>query len=273
MRQQLSGLILVATLLLNSSIAFAMDSDGVAASRGDADHRAWAELLSEFTEDGRVDYRGLAQQPQLLRETLEQLESVDPADFAAWPTPARMAFWINAYNAYTIRWILDHYPTAGILDTVSPWRRLLGAPFNEPFIPLGALAGVNSKRLLSLSTIEHQILRKKFPDPRIHFAIVCASKSCPKLRNEPYSAARLDRQLDENARDFMRDTTKNRYDAGRRRLVVSKIFKWFRADFAAGGGPPGYFALYGPPSATAALATAAGPPTVVFGAYDWSLNE
>lgn len=254
MKLGLSGLVLAAALSLSSNIVFAVDDAGIGTSARDQEYAPWAVLLREFNHDGRVDYRGLAQRPQPLIETLAVLESIQVAEFAQWSAADRMAFWINAYNAYTIRWILNHYPTTGILDTVSLWKRALGSPFNETFIPLGALVGPRPQRLISLATIEHEVLRKKFHDPRIHFAIVCASKSCPKLRMEPYSAAGLDRELDENARDFMRDTTKNRYEAGRRQLVVSKIFKWFSADFDAGGGPTGFFLRFGPPEPAAALA-------------------
>ena len=154
---------------------------------------------------------------------------------------------------------------------------------NIAFIPLGHLAGLPGRApdmLVSLAEIEHQILRKRFDDPRIHFAIVCASRSCPKLRGTPYTAADVDRQLDENARDFMRDPAKNRWEARERRLLVSKIFRWFREDFEAGGGPTGYFARYGPFAPEAGTgqekSRSGGPgpdPPVAYLNYDWSLND
>jgi len=275
---RLIALALASALLLSSGSLCMAQSPSA-----DLTPNTWSRLLRNFSNDGRVDYAGLSRQPDLLKEYLAALESTEADAFVDWPSDQRLAFWINAYNAYTVRWILDHYPTDGILETVSLWRRALGAPFNIAFIPLGHLASLPDRTpdtLLSLADIEHQILRKRFDDPRIHFAIVCASRSCPKLRGTPYTAADIDRQLDENARDFLQDPSKNRWEARERRLLVSKIFRWFREDFEAEGGPAGYFARYGPfaaePGAVRESSDRGGPgpdPAVAYLDYDWSLND
>src|SRR4029434_9265868 len=134
--------------------------------------------------------------------------------------PQRIAFWINAYNAFTLRLILDHYPIASIRRI--GW--LPGAAFRERFIPMQGLKG----ETISLDDIENGTLRSAFREPRIHFALVCAARSCPPLRREAYRGADLDRQLDDQARIFLRDATKNRVDAATRTLYLSSIFKWFR---------------------------------------------
>ncbi len=265
--------VVFAVTMFAATAAFADETSAT----NEFDHAQWATVLSQFTIDGNIDYRRLAREPDALSRYLEQLEAIKRDDFATWSRDARMALWINAYNAYTVRWILDHYPTEGILETVPIWRRALGAPFSNRFIPLAELAAAQSgdaaaQPNISLSAIEHEILRKKFSEPRIHFAIVCASKSCPKLRDRPYTSAGLDLELDENARDFLRDPAKNRYDPGHNRLIVSKIFRWFDEDFEPGGGALGFYRRYGPESTVSALAASSAPASVEYGDYDWSLN-
>jgi hypothetical protein len=158
-----------------------------------------------------------------LDRTLRTLEAVDGASYREWTRAQQLAFWINAYNAYTVRLILDHYPVRSI-RSIGFWPL---AAFRTSFIPMKALTG----RQLSLNDIEHEVLRKRFREPRIHFAAVCASKGCPTLRSEAYRATELDRQLDESARAFLRDPSKNRFEERAATLYLSSIFKWFREDF------------------------------------------
>lgn len=190
----------------------------------DHSHAAWTNLLGRYVRDGFVDYAGLKKDGQAdLGAYLRSLESVCRGHYDTWTRERKLAYWINAYNAYTVRLILNHYPLASIRKI----GLLPGAAFREDFIPLTGLRG----KTLSLNDIEQEILRKDFSEPRIHFAIVCASKSCPTLRSEAYRAADLDRQLDEAARGFIRDSSKNRFDAASHKLYLSSIFKWFREDF------------------------------------------
>jgi len=224
----------------------------------DASHGAWSALLGRRVSDGWVDYAGWKRADQgALAGYLGSLEQVDRACFERFSERERLAFWINAYNAYTVRLILDHYPVKSI--------RSIGflpmAAFRSSFIHLHAHGG----GALSLNEMEHQILRKQFAEPRIHFAINCASKSCPQLRGEAYRAADLDAQLDDATRRFLLDRTKNRYDPTTRTLSVSSIFKWFHEDFEhAAGTVQGFVGRW--------LDGAAGARKIEYLDYDWSLN-
>ena len=143
-----------------------------------------------------------------------------------------------------------------------------GAAFRERFIPLQSLRG----QVLSLNDIEHEILRKELGEPRIHFAIVCASKSCPELRSEAYRAKTLDEQLTQAARSFISDPSKNRFDAAARTLRLSPIFDWFRADFERSSASlPAFVARYAEPAVATALSSG-GEVRIEFLDYDWSLN-
>jgi uncharacterized protein DUF547 len=228
----------------------------------DHDHAVWTTILGRFVRDGEVDYRRLQREGvPLLASYLDGLSSACADDYEHWTRAERLAFWINAYNAFTVKLVVDHYPIASIRRI--GW--LPGAAFREPFIPMPGLKGGT----VSLNDIEHGTLRADFREPRIHFALVCASRSCPMLRREAYRAADLDRQLDDQARSFLADPTKNRFDPMQNTLRLSSIFKWFRADFeAAAGSLPAYVGRYlSDPRATAPDVH------IAFLDYDWSLND
>jgi hypothetical protein len=202
----------------------------------------------------QVDYAGLARDRAALKGYLDSLSRVPRAEFDAWPKNERKAFLINAYNAFTVQKILTRWP-----DIASIWDfgKIFGNPFKDDFFTLfGAPT--------TLDGIEHGMLRKPgaYDDPRVHYAVNCASIGCPMLREEAYDAARLDAQLDEQAQRFLSDGTRNRFRDGR--LEVSKIFDWFREDFEP---YEKYFAQY-----AQALGYPGGPVPVAFLEYDWSLN-
>ncbi|MEO8601067.1 MAG: DUF547 domain-containing protein [bacterium] len=231
----------------------------------DHQHAAWNTIVARYVREGIVDYAGLKRSGlPALDGYLQSLESVCRRHYNTWTGEQKLAFWINAYNAYTVKLILDHYP----LKSIRSIGLLPGAAFRENFIPLQALRG----KVLSLNDIEHDILRKEFREPRIHFAIVCASKSCPELRNEAYRATTLDAQLTEAARRFVSDSSKNRFDAASRTLRLSSIFDWFREDFERSSQTlPAFVARYAEP-ATATALSSGGNVRVEFLDYDWSLN-
>jgi hypothetical protein len=212
-----------------------------------------------------VDYAALKRERQpALDAYLRSLESVERSELESWPRSDQLAFWIDAYNAYTVKLVLDHHPIRSIRSI----GVLPGAAFRKTFIPLERVAG----RKLSLDDIEHRILRERFRDPRIHFAIVCASRSCPVLRDEAYRGRDLDSQLDDAARSFLRDPARNRYGPASRTLFLSSIFKWFRGDFeAAAGSLPAFVARYADEPTAEALRR--GGVKIEFLDYDWSLNE
>ena len=232
-----------------------------ACTNADPAHAAWTAVMQRWAANGDVDYAGMKRegQPQL-DAYLATLAGTCGADYQNWTPQDRIAFWLNAYNAFTVRLILDNYPIASIRKI--GWLPL--AAFREKFIPMPGLKGAT----ISLDEIENGTLRTAFHESRIHFALVCASRSCPALRGEAYRGADLDRQLDDQARSFLRDPAKNRVDRAARTLYLSSIFKWFRADFeAAAGSLQAYVAPY--LDAGGEVSTY----DVEFLDYDWSLND
>ena len=230
----------------------------------DHSHAAWDALLRKHVvllEGGKASqlrYAGMAQERAALRQYLEGLSRVGEAEFQAWSPPQQVAFLINAYNAYTVEKILKRYPD---IRSVWDFGKFFGNPFRDEFF---SLLG----RKASLDAIEHGMLRPRYAEPRIHFALNCASVGCPMLREEAYVAPRLEQQLEEQAVRFLSDRSRNRYRDGR--LEVSMIFDWFREDFepreafllryaASLGVPPGL--------------SASSLPKLRFLDYDWSLND
>jgi hypothetical protein len=172
-----------------------------------------------------------------------------------------MAFLINAYNAFTVEKILARYPD---IRSIWDFGRLVGNPFKDEFFVL-----LGNRR--SLNWIEHETLRKRYREPRIHYAVNCASVGCPMLREEAYVGARLEAQLEQQARRFLSDRSRNRMRAGR--LEVSKIYEWFKEDFEPRAK---YFARYADLLADEPKdreAIAAGKVGARFLDYDWSLND
>ncbi|XVJ69704.1 MAG: DUF547 domain-containing protein [Rhizobacter sp.] len=198
----------------------------------DHQHSAWSVLLRKHVvviEGGKttqVRYAGFAADRASLQAYLSTLSSVNAAMFDAFTKPQQMAFLINAYNAYTVELILTRYPK---LASIKDLGSLLQSPWKKEFVPLLG-------KTLSLDGIEHEQLRQRgrFDDPRVHFAVNCASIGCPALREEAFVAERLDAQLEEQARRFMSDRSRNRWNGAKQQLEVSKIFDWYGEDFRLG---------------------------------------
>jgi hypothetical protein len=184
-------------------------------------HQQWDSLLQKHvTAEGWVDYDGFIKDSLDLRSYLNLLSENHP-DPGTWTNEERMAYWINAYNAFTVDLIIRHYPVESIKDIKS------GIPFVNT---VWDIKFINIQgQTYDLNNIEHGILRPKFDEPRIHFAVNCASVSCPKLMNRAYTAERLDQQLDQAARDFINDPSRNLIEQNH--LQLSKIFKWYAGDF------------------------------------------
>ena len=190
-----------------------------------------------------------------------KVASVAEPDFKRWTEPQQLAFLINAYNAYTLQLIIDHHPVKSIKDIGG----LLKGPWDQPVVRLFG-------RTLTLNHLEHEIIRKDYPDPRIHFALVCAARGCPPLRDEVYVADRLEEQLDDQARQFLATPAKNRVDAGTRTVYLSPIFKWYGADFEKKHGSVlAALQPYWPKASASALAQ--GGFKIRYTDYDWSLNH
>ncbi|MGE3311197.1 MAG: DUF547 domain-containing protein [Limisphaerales bacterium] len=233
-----------------------------ATSNGAPDHQTYARVLREFVRDARVDYAGLKARPGDLDAYLEELARVAPAEFARWPRGERLALLINLYNAQTLRLIVDHHPIAGIRKI----GLLPGSAWKRKVVRFGG-------RVTTLDDLEHGVIRREYQEPRIHFALVCAAKGCPPLRDEPYLPERLEDQLNDQARRFLAEAAKNRVDSSTRTLWLSPIFEWFEGDFTAGGTTiVEYVERYLPEAARREL-RAIPDLRVRYSDYDWSLNE
>ncbi|MBP92823.1 MAG: hypothetical protein CMC55_01765 [Flavobacteriaceae bacterium] len=179
-------------------------------------HSDFTDFLQKYvTDKGAVNYEQIKANNTELNAYLNQFIAVSPKE--NWTKNETLAYWINAYNAFTIKLIIDNYPVESIKDIKNPW--------DQEFIPING-------KLLSLNYIEHDVLRN-MNEPRIHFAIVCASASCPQLLNEAYIPEKLDKQLTTVTKQFLADSSKNSIQ--KNSLELSKIFKWFSKDFKENG--------------------------------------
>lgn len=189
-------------------------------------HDVFTALLQKYVDDnGLVDYDGFLEARKELSNYLVVLSDNPPND-QYWSREEKLAYWINVYNAFTIDIILDHHPLESIKDIGSSVQvPFLNTPWDIEFVRIG-------DKVYTLNNVEHNILRKVFDEPRIHFAINCASMSCPKLRKEAYQGQKLEQQLAEQTRLFLEDTSRN--IISKNHLQLSKIFQWFGSDFNEG---------------------------------------
>ncbi len=213
-------------------------------------HVAWDKLLkSHVSAVGNVDYKGFIKDKAALDAYLKTLSDNPPN--SAWSSDEQKAFWINAYNAWTVSLVIRNYPVKSIKDIGG----LLKSPWDIEVADIGG-------RKYTLNQMEHDILRKQFKDPRIHFAIVCASRSCPSLRAGAFEANRLSTQLDEQVVLFLADGSKNTITS--QEIRISKIFDWFKDDFS--GSVAGFINKY-------SKITIPDASSLSYQSYDWSLNE
>lgn len=190
-----------------------------------ARHAQFSRLLARHVDSqGRVDYALLKRRADsVLVPYLQRLATTNPARLSR---AERLAFWINAYNAHTLKLIIDHYPVQNI------WAITPGpATPEKKKSPFTLEVGVVADTMRTLDEIEHEIIRVRFDEPRIHFALVCAAASCPRLRQEAFAGPQLDDQLDSQARNFLHDEQKNRIPAAEDRIALSRILKWYGSDF------------------------------------------
>jgi uncharacterized protein DUF547 len=221
-------------------------------------HEIWDSLLQKHvTEEGQVDYQGIIQDSLKFNSYISLLKNNHP-NTSNWSKDEQLAYWINAYNAFTVQLIVDNYPVKSIKDIKN------GIPFVNTVwdIKFINIEGAT----YDLNNIEHGIIRENFKEPRIHFAVNCASVSCPRLRNEAFSAAKLDSQLADNARYFLANPLKNDF-SNPDNLKLSKILKWYGGDFKGKkyGGVKGFIKKYGPQHSEDA--------NIEYLDYDWNLNE
>jgi hypothetical protein len=247
-------------------------------------YEGYATLLKEYVSDqGLVKYAELKANRAGLDAFVSSLSDLDTTVYDAWDDKAKIAFWCNAYNAITLKYILDNYPI-----TKGSWANSLRFPANS----IRQISGVWDTLVtpvlgkdMTLEGIENDILRGQFKEMRIHMAIVCASIGCPYLRNEPYMGDRLEQQLDDQARRFMSNPDKFRIDREKGAVYLSPIFDWFGKDFVDTYTPVSGFADFSAVeravlsfvsryvSAMDSEYLSTGQYSVRYLDYDWSLNE
>ena len=243
----------------------------------DHSHAAWTALLKKHVlvlrggQASQVRYAGMLADRAALKTYLDSLSAVSSATFGGWSKPQQMAFLINAYNANTVELILTKWPKLASIKDIGTF---IESPWKPKWITL-----LGNK--VSLDDIEHQMLRARgrYDDPRVHFAVNCASIGCPALREEAFDADRLEAQLDDQTLRFMSDRSRNRYDHAGGKLEVSKIFDWFGDDFKQGfkgiTALPVFLAKFANVLADAPAdreKIRAGGVGVSFLEYDWKLN-
>lgn len=267
-RSHFGGFILLVALLAPSMRA------GAAANGFDHAHTLYDGVVKRNVTDGKVNYAALKADSKALDQYLANVAAVPEAQFKSWDETRRLAFLVNLYNAATLRLILDHYPPKSIKDIGSFFK----GPWDQPVVRLFG-------NTITLNTLEHEMLRKQYQEPRLHMALVCAAKGCPPLRSEAYTAERLNEQLDDQSRRYLASAAGLRIDRTNHEVHLSAIFKWYGGDFSRKYAPStGFTGLNKTERAVANFCARylpaadrkfleAGGYAVKFLDYDWSLNE
>lgn len=219
------------------------------------DNSLYGELLQKYVKDGVVNYQGFKNEEFKLDQYLMILEKTDSTGLSR---DEQFAFYVNAYNAWTIKFILSKYPNINSIKELgsifkSPWKKKIARLEGD---------------LITLDTIEHDILRPRFRDSRIHFVVNCASKGCPPLRSEPYRGAVLNKQLNEMTESFINNSQKNFIESDS--LYISQIFKWYKEDFPEG--VINFFHKHAKGKLKSDLEVKKDKLTIKYLDYDWSLN-
>ncbi|MGC1472917.1 MAG: DUF547 domain-containing protein [Psychroserpens sp.] len=210
-------------------------------------HSAWDALLKKYVaNNGDVNYKGFKTESTNLNAYIDYLASKIPAE--NWSVNEQLAYFINVYNANTIKLIIDNYPLKSIKDIKNPWLKNRLKIGDEDY---------------SLADIENGILRK-MNEPKIHFAINCASFSCPKLLNTAYTAKNVQELMERATVEFINNTEKNKLSANNPK--ISEIFKWYKNDFTENGSLTEYINQYGKTKISKDA-------NIDYTDYDWSLNE
>lgn len=222
----------------------------VVAESSTINHDSWDQLLRKYVSAaGKVNYKGFKTDKAALQTYLDQLSAHPPQ--SSWSRNERLAYWINVYNAFTVKLIVDNYPTSSITKLEG------GKPWNKRWIPIG-------EKTYTLDEIENSIIRPRFKDARIHFAVNCASVSCPELLNRAFTASKLTQQLESQTRAYVNNPRHNSISASAPQ--VSQLFEWYAVDFEQKGTLIDFLNGY---SATPIQANA----TIGFKPYNWNLNE
>ncbi|PKO47093.1 MAG: DUF547 domain-containing protein [Betaproteobacteria bacterium HGW-Betaproteobacteria-22] len=265
-------------LLMAALLTLATILPTTSATAAEFDHSIWQDLLQKNVvlikggQASQVDYEAMLKARPQLQQYLAQLSAVSTSEFASWPKTEQLAFLLNAYNAFTVELVLTKYPK---LKSIKDIGSIVQSPWKKRFVPLLG-------EMRSLDDIEQGMIRKvgDYNEPRIHFAANCASIGCPALRNEAYTGAQLDAQLEAATKAFLSDQTRNRYNTQTNKLEVSKIFDWYKKDFERGWhgwkSLNEFFAHYADSltdSPEIKQALIANKVDVVFLDYNWNLNR
>lgn len=240
------SLVAVCSFVVLSSWALAFDHS----------HAAFTSLLQKHVAPAGVDYKDFKKDQAPLKAYLGDLAKVKESEFSSWSVGERLAFLINLYNATTINVVLEHYPIRSFKSEVGgkdgPWKLKTVSVFGKT---------------VSLDDLEHKMIRQKFNEPRIHFALNCASDGCPALRAEAFKSANLSRQLGEQTVGFLADSSKNKVTPNK--IQLSPIFDWFKEDFVKRSGSVKAFLnpYYKSFDVTKSKAN------ITYTNYGWSLND
>lgn len=227
-----------------------------AANAFDQTHADWNQLVSKHVKPTGVDYPAFQKEHDTLKDYLKGLSTVSRTDFNQWKGVDQLSFLINLYNAATVDLVLKNYPIKSFKDEVGGKE----GPWKLPFIE--ALG-----KTYTLDQVEHELIRKNFNEPRIHFAVNCASGGCPPLRNEAFTGENLETQLEEQTQAFLNDTKNNRLSG--KTLELSPIFDWFKEDFIKKTGSVESFV--NPYFKNSSIKK--GSVTIKYSHYDWNLNQ
>jgi hypothetical protein len=231
------------------------------------DHSPLNAVLSAHSLPHGVDYARLKANRAPLDQYIAQLGAVSSRQFDGWSRDEQIAYLLNAYNAIVLQQVIDDYP---IQRSSRP--AALVRPANSVWQINGFFSDLKHRvagRQLTLDQVEHEWLRPKYKEPRIHFALVCAARSCPPLRTAAYRADRLSAQLDDQARAFLNDRQRNRFDS--EEAALSEIFKWFAEDFGGASGLRTFLARYLNPELAAKVKNTSY--AIGYVDYDWTLND
>ena len=255
-------MLLVAVAVATVFASLARAGDSVYAPEFDHQHTMFAQVLQAVVDvHGNVDYAALKEDHRDLHLYLKAMASVDSGLYRSWTAPRQLAYLINLYNAQTLDLVIRHYPLHSIRDIGNLWR----GPWGQPVVSLMG-------KITTLDYLEHKIIRPNFPDPAIHFALVCAARSAPALRTEPYVEDRLSEQLTEQAQRFIADLSKNKVDIDAGILHLSSVFKWFASDFEQqAGSVEAYIKPYLEEDQQAAMENRSF--VIRHLDFDWSLNK
>ena len=233
-------------------------------------YQDYAEVLSTYVnENGEVNYAQLKENRAALDRFNQSLGRVTRATYESWTESEQIAFWVNAYNSFTLQAIIDKYPVKSIKNIPGVWKFLKFEILGES---------------MTLDGIEHKVLRKEFNEPRIHMALVCAAVSCPYLRQEPYEGDKLEAQLEENTIQFLSLDSNFKINAEEEKVELSAIFKWFKEDWVATYGTEEKFTKFNSKEGSVLnfitnyvegeeLTKLEGAQKISYFDYDWSLNK